>query len=174
MKFYNTGRFISLVLRLNKIKGAPWNEYNFGYDDEKGDYNVVIADHIAYRYEVVEPLGKGSFGQVLKCWDHKNKEHIGLKIIRNQKKLVYQANVEVKILTHLRDNDMDDNYNIVRIYNSLEFRNHVCVVFELLSINLYDFLKLNDCEGVSMGLIRRFAIQILYALNYLKSEFIVH
>lgn len=89
-------------------------------------------------------------------------------------KLIYQANVEIKILTHLRDNDMDDNYNIVRILNSLEFRNHVCIVFELLSINLYDFLKLNDFEGVSMGLIRRFAIQILYALNYLKGECVVH
>jgi len=89
-------------------------------------------------------------------------------------KLRYQAGVEIKILSHLRDNDPDDNYNIVRILNSFEFRNHVCVVFELLSINLYDFLKLNDFEGVSESLIRRFAIQILYALNYLKSEMIVH
>lgn len=35
---------------------------NYGYDDERGDYNVVIGDHIAYRYEVIKPLGKGSFG----------------------------------------------------------------------------------------------------------------
>lgn len=98
----------------------------------------------------------------------------GLKLSEMKNKLVYQAGVEIKILTHLRDNDPDDNYNIARIMNSLEFRNHVCIVFELLSINLYDFLKLNDFEGVSESLIRRFAIQILYALNYLKSEFIVH
>lgn len=160
--------------KAKKIKGAPWHDYNFGYDDDKGDYLVVIGDHMAYRYEIVESLGKGSFGHVLKWWDHKNKEYIGLKIIRNQQKLIYQANVEIKILTHLRDNDIDDNYNIVRIMNSLEFRSHIWVIFELLSINLYDFLKLNDFEGVSMGLIRRFAIQILYALNYLKSENIVH
>lgn len=82
--------------------------------------------------------------------------------------------MEIKILSLLRDNDPDDNYNIVRILNSLEFRNHVCVIFELLSINLYDFLKLNDFEGISESLIRRFAIQILYALNYLKAEKIVH
>lgn len=40
-------------------------------------------------------------------------------------KLRYQAGVEIKILSHLRDNDPDDNYNIVRILNSLEFRTHV-------------------------------------------------
>ena len=45
-----------------KIKGSPLNQYNYGYDDERGDYKVVMKDHIAYRYEVVDFLGKGSFG----------------------------------------------------------------------------------------------------------------
>lgn len=37
---------------------------NNGYDDERGDYVNVPRDHIAYRYEVLQLLGKGSFGQV--------------------------------------------------------------------------------------------------------------
>jgi dual specificity tyrosine-phosphorylation-regulated kinase 2/3/4 len=43
-----------------------------------------------------------------------------------------------------------------------------------MSINLYDFLKLNDFEGLSLGLIRRFAIQLLYALKYLKEHEVIH
>lgn len=69
-----------------KIKGSPLNELNFGYDDDKGDYKVQLNDHIGYRFEVKEFLGKGSFGQALKCFDHKNKELIALKIIRNKKR----------------------------------------------------------------------------------------
>jgi dual specificity tyrosine-phosphorylation-regulated kinase 2/3/4 len=60
----------------------------------------------------------------------------------------------VNVLTHLRDNDIEDNHNIIRIKEAFVFRNHLCVSFELLSINLYEFLKLNNFEGLSIGLIR--------------------
>lgn len=48
----------------------------------------VLHDHIAYRFEVLEVIGKGSFGQVLKCLDHKNNELVAIKMIRNKKRLV--------------------------------------------------------------------------------------
>lgn len=34
------------------------------YDDEHGDYRMVLGDHVAYRFEILGRLGKGSFGQV--------------------------------------------------------------------------------------------------------------
>ena len=74
-----------------------------GYDDERGDYNVVDHDQLAYRYEVLGILGKGSFGQVLKCSDHKHKVLRAVKMIRNKRRFHQQALVEVKILEHLRD-----------------------------------------------------------------------
>jgi len=30
-------------------------------DDEEGYYNVLLGDHLMYRYEVLKILGKGSF-----------------------------------------------------------------------------------------------------------------
>jgi dual specificity tyrosine-phosphorylation-regulated kinase 2/3/4 len=42
-----------LGIGASKVLGSPKNEYNNGYDDEKGDYKVVTGDHIGYRYEVI-------------------------------------------------------------------------------------------------------------------------
>jgi dual specificity tyrosine-phosphorylation-regulated kinase 2/3/4 len=47
-----------------------------------------MNDHIAYRYEILALIGKGSYGQVLKVFDHKNKEEIALKIIKNKTKIL--------------------------------------------------------------------------------------
>lgn len=75
---------------------------NHGYDDERGDYLAGAGDHLAYRYEVVDTLGKGSFGQVLRCKDHRTGESVAIKIIRNKKRFHHQALVEIKILDNLR------------------------------------------------------------------------
>lgn len=76
---------------------------NFGYDDERGDYAIVPGDHLAYRYEIVDVLGKGSFGQVVRCIDHKHGVLVAVKIIRNKKRFHQQALVEVNILQKLRE-----------------------------------------------------------------------
>lgn len=52
------------------------------------------------------------------------------------------------------------------------FRGHLCISFELLSVNLYEFIKQNNFMGLSLGLIRRFAHQILLALRYMKVRYI--
>lgn len=92
---------------------------NYGYDDERGDYNIVMGDHLAYRYEVVDLLGKGSFGQVVRCVDHKDGGVVAVKIIRNKKRFHQQALVEVGILGRLRDWVSRSNAELMRMFTDM-------------------------------------------------------
>jgi dual specificity tyrosine-phosphorylation-regulated kinase 2/3/4 len=90
--------------------------------------------------------------------DHKTQSYVAVKVIRNKKRFQHQAGVEVKILLHLQESDPKDDNNIVRIKDFEIFRSHLLIGFELLNMNLYDFIKQNEFKGVALSLIRRFAI----------------
>ncbi|KAH7934506.1 hypothetical protein HPB51_029128 [Rhipicephalus microplus] len=62
-----------------KRQGAPETPNNCGYDDDEGSYLHVPHDHIAYRFEMLKVIGKGSFGQVVKAYDHKEHQHVALR-----------------------------------------------------------------------------------------------
>jgi len=49
----------------------------------------VLKDQVAYRYEIIDFLGKGSFGQALKAKDHKTGEIVAIKVVKNKKKYAY-------------------------------------------------------------------------------------
>ncbi|GAA5905579.1 uncharacterized protein JCM6883_005375 [Sporobolomyces salmoneus] len=147
---------------------------NYGYDDERGDYLLVPHDHLHYRYEVINVLGKGSFGQVLQCRDHKTGEMVAIKIIRNKKRFHHQALVEIKVLENLVKWDPNEKHFVIRMVDSFTFRGHLCIVTELLSINLYELVKANSFAGFSTTLIRRFTVQILGSLSLLRHHRVVH
>lgn len=48
----------------------------------------------------------------------------------------------------------------VHLKRHFMFRNHLCLVFELLSYNLYDLLRNTNFRGVSLNLTRKFAQQL--------------
>ncbi|GFP56864.1 DYRK-family kinase pom1 [Trichoderma asperellum] len=159
----------------NKVVGDLSSDApNFGYDDERGDYSIVIGDHLAYRYEVIDVLGKGSFGQVVRCIDHKLGVLVAVKIIRNKKRFHQQALVEVNILQKLREWDPHNRHSMVNFTQSFYFRGHLCISTELLDMNLYEFIKAHSFRGFSLRIIRRFTKQILSSLIILKQKKVIH
>ena len=58
---------------------------------------------------------------------------------------------------------------VVKLKDQFVYRNHLCLVFELLSYNLYDLLRNTNFRGVSLNLTRKFAQQLCTALLFLAT-----
>jgi len=165
---------------------------NNGYDDENGDYIIRAGDIVNGRYKIhrrpngASPLlGKGSFGQVVYALDLKvnsgatgpggQRGEVALKIIKNHRHWHEQAKCEIDLLksfTKLRavpgHGDWVDYSNVVRLLDDFVFRNHCCLVFELLPFTLYDLLKYSRFRGVSLQLVSKFAMHLVRTLHCLR------
>eukprot|EP00536_Pseudo-nitzschia_multiseries_P015064 jgi/Psemu1/298908/fgenesh1_pm.814_\ len=118
----------------------------------------------------MERIGKGSFGQVVRAVDLERDVEVAIKIIKSKKPFLMQAKTEIELLNHLNEKDPNDQHNIVRLLTSFMYRNHQCLVFEMLSLNLYELLKNTQFGGVSLNLIRKFSKQVLKALLFLARQ----
>ena len=143
--------------------------YNDGYDDQHYDYILHTEEIFAERYLLKQRIGKGSFGQVVCAYDQVEKKEVAIKIIKSRRPFMLQAQTEIELLEDLLNKDQQDEHNIVRMIHKFVFRNHQCLVFEMLSYNLYELLKNTRFKGVSLNLIRKFSKQILKSLKFLAS-----
>ena len=83
---------------------------------------------------------------MLKCFDWKTKQLTALKVIRNKKRFHQQALIEVKLLKQLKQRDVDGSAAVVHVTDDFYFRSHMCITFEMLSMNLYEFIKKNNFQ----------------------------
>lgn len=142
--------------------------HNDGHDDENYDYIIKQGEKFIDRYEIDTLLGKGSFGQVVKAFDHEEKCQVAIKIIKNKKPFLNQAQIEVQLLEKINKADIHSRY-IVKLKGHFTWKNHLCLVFELLSYNLYNLIRNTNFHGVSLNLTKKFAQQLCCALAFLSS-----
>lgn len=150
-----------------RLQGLP-------IDDSKGNYPLTPGDHLNYRYEILSLLGKGSFGQVVRCIDHKKREHVAIKVLRSRDRLRTQGLIEVKALTLLREKDPEDRMGILKLKTAFEFRLHLCIVTEILGVSLYDTIRNSGNRGFPAPTIRRLLKQITTALAFAHSLRLIH
>ncbi len=128
-----------------------------------GDYQLVqhevLYSPLNHQYEVLEFLGRGTFGQVAKCWKKGSNEIVAIKILKNHPSYARQGQIEVSILSRLSQENADE-FNFVRAFECFTHKNHTCLVFEMLEQNLYDFLKQNKFQPLPLKYIRPITQQV--------------
>ncbi|KAL0487101.1 serine/threonine-protein kinase yak [Acrasis kona] len=146
-----------------------------GKDNADGNLILTVDDMLNDRYCVKDVLGQGTFGQVARCEDTKDGgKQVAVKIIKNKRAYLKQAEVETRMLELLMKHDPEDKHHIVRMNGHFFYENHLCIVTELLSINLFELIKQNRFRGLTTNVISVFLSQILDALVVLSDAGIIH
>ena len=153
--------------------GNSKKKHNGKYNDERGYYRTFVGDHIGYRYEIMHIVGDGSFGIVISSYDHKLQQPVAIKILRTGKEFDEIGELEVQNLNGIRRNGYDDDV-IIEKYEEFMFREHYCIVFELLNLDLYQFLKKNEYRGMNSNVVRRIAVQLIIGLKQIHNSGYIH
>ncbi|ODM87500.1 Dual specificity tyrosine-phosphorylation-regulated kinase mbk-2 [Orchesella cincta] len=145
---------------------------NYGHDCRLGFYRYVVGDHIGYRYEVLEQLGKVSYAEVFKVYDHKESIIVVLKIGRSLPPYSFQVKREIGLLKRLKESNV--KINVIQMIDHFCFRNHECVTFKLLPFDLIHLIKLSKGEGYHLHFVQKWILSLVTTLVELGKQKIVH
>ncbi len=129
-------------------------------DDDDGHYVVQPNSVMTDRYDIIKLLGQGTFGKVVEAYDKRKKTKCAVKIIRSVQKYRDASRIELRVLSTLALNDKSNRNKCIHLRDSFDFRNHICIVTDLLGQSVFDFLKGNGFVPFPSSQIQNFARQL--------------
>ncbi|XP_075507038.1 uncharacterized protein LOC142543572 isoform X1 [Primulina tabacum] len=155
------------------------SELHDNWDDAEGYYGYRFGEILDGRYEIIAAHGRGVFSTVVRAKDLKAKssdpEEVAIKIIRNNETMYKAGMEELVILKKLVKADPENKRHCVRFLSSFKYRNHLCLVFESLHMNLREVLKkFGRNIGLKLTAVRTYAKQLFIALKHLKNCRVLH
>lgn len=165
-------------------------------DYREGGYHPVEVNEIFLnRYHIVQKVGWGHFSTVWLCKDTKYNTFVAMKVQKSASNYAEAAYDEIDILMKISTNcsleiwknsitkylpeeelqELEQGKRgqcfVVQLLNSFIHTGpngkHVCMVFEILGVNLLEIIKRYNYKGIPIPLVRIMSKQILIGLDYL-------
>jgi len=143
-------------------------------DDEEGHLVYKFGDVLQGRYKILETLGEGTFGKVLKVHDLYQNQQVALKIIKNVKKYRDAAKLEINVLSKLGKYDPRGKYLCVQMLDWFDFHGHMCIAFDILGKSVFEFLKDNNYQPYPLEHMRQMSYELCYSVNFLHRNRLTH
>ncbi|TRY90232.1 hypothetical protein DNTS_027166 [Danionella cerebrum] len=127
--------------------------------------------NLKHRYELLETLGRGTYGKVKKAIERQSGREVAIKSIRKEKIKDEQDMVhirrEIEIMSSLR------HPHIISIYEVFENKDKIVIVMEYASKGeLYDYIS--ERRRLTERETRHFFRQIVSAVHYCHKNGVVH
>lgn len=165
-------------------------------DYRPGGYHPVQPNEIFYnRYHIVQKVGWGHFSTVWLCKDTKYNTFVAMKVQKSASNYAEAAYDEIDILMKVSSNCSSEIWQksiskylpgeeqqelenakrvqcfVVQLLNSFIHTGpngkHVCMVFEILGVNLLEIIKRYNYKGIPIPICRVISKQVLIGLDYL-------
>lgn len=147
------------------------------YTDKEGMYNFCKNNHIQFKYQILNNIGKGQYGRVAKVFDHSTNKNMAIKAFRKHKNYKLSYDFEVTNLLFLRskltENDKKFEDLIPNIYDFFNFRGHEMIVFDYYCNNLYEEIIKNKTI-ISLRKLKIIIKDLTDTLIYLRKYKIIH
>ncbi|CAI4226326.1 unnamed protein product [Auanema sp. JU1783] len=144
-------------------------------DDKDGHLIYHKGDLILNRFVIVSTLGEGTFGKVVRVVDKENGDkELALKIIKNVSKYRDAARLEVKVLNKLKEKDPSGKYGVIQMLHHYDYYGHICLLFKLMGLSVFDFLKENCYRPYPLEQTRYIAYQLCYSVKFLHDNKLTH
>ncbi|CAD0086084.1 unnamed protein product [Aureobasidium mustum] len=122
--------------------------------------NACSSASFADTDSIVKLLGQGTFGKVVQAFDRRRNADVAIKIIRSVQKYRDASRIELRVLSTLACNDKHNRNKCIHLRDTFDFRNHICIVTDLLGQSVFDFLKSNTFVPFPSTHIQQFARQL--------------
>lgn len=144
-------------------------------DDEDGYYIVKPGAPFANgRFVIKKLLGQGTFGKVVKAYDNQTNSYVAIKIIKSIRKYREASKIELRVLTMLKKHDPTNKFQCIHLRECFDYRNHICIVTDLLKISLYDFMDKNQFLPFPGSHIQAITKQLLRSVAFLHDLNLIH
>lgn len=142
----------------------------------EGYYQPKIGEIICQQYKVTEIAGKGVFSCVVRAVRLDNTQEVAIKIMRTKFEVMRVSGLkEREIAKQLNQSDPYDRKHCIRLHDSFEYNNHLCLVYESMGMNLRETLnKFGRNIGLSLDGVVLYGRQLFLALSLLHRNKIIH
>jgi serine/threonine protein kinase len=140
-------------------------------------------------YRIQKLLGQGTFAHVFQCLHVQTGELVAIKVVKNKPAYTRQATVEIDVFRALQEEkkktgsdatssteaDSTGSHDYMVSMNCyFMYQSHLCLVFQLLGLNLYEVLKRRQFTGFPLLVVQSIVHQSLHGVKELAQRSIVH
>mmetsp|Transcript_74394 Transcript_74394/g.198795 ORF Transcript_74394/g.198795 Transcript_74394/m.198795 type:complete len:597 (-) Transcript_74394:1452-3242(-) len=145
------------------------------WDDAEGYFRTRTGELLIGRYLVNRDIGNGVYSSVVSAIDQTTGNEVAIKIVRSNETMTQSGRKEIEVLKKLGAEDPEGKRHICKLLSHFDYKNHLCMVFVPLEMNLRKLLKTYGREvGITLSAIKQYTRQLLIGLAHMMKNKVVH